>query len=79
MFGSIVHRLARKPWSLVLVAGLVVLVGAAFLVAQVNEGSLFGVTLGGMPGHARSPAGVFSETPQNDAQIEIELARRATC
>ncbi len=61
MFGSIVHRLARKPWSLVLVAGLVVLVGAAFLVAQVNEGSLFGVTLGGSPRYGCWP--LFGRCP----------------
>ncbi len=42
MSGSVVRRLWRKPWSLVLVGGLAVLLGAAFLVAGPGWSSLFG-------------------------------------
>lgn len=43
MLGNIGRRMLRKPWSLALVGGLVVLLVAAFLLAQVGEGSLFGI------------------------------------
>ncbi len=42
MFESMVRRLLRRPWSLGLVGGLVVLLGAAFLVAGPARSSLFG-------------------------------------
>ncbi len=47
MFGSMVRRLLRRPWSLALVGGLVVLLGAAFFVAGPARNSLFGLNVGG--------------------------------
>ncbi len=47
MFGSMVRRLWRRPWSLALLGGLVVLLGAAFFVAGPGGSGLFGLTVGG--------------------------------
>jgi len=48
MFAGIVRRLWRRPWSLALAGGLVVLLlGAAFFVAGPGGSGLFGLTVGG--------------------------------
>ncbi len=44
MFGSMLHRLLRRPWSLALVAGLVVLLAAAYFLAG-NGQDLFGLVV----------------------------------
>ncbi len=44
MFGNVLRRLSRRPWSLALMAGLVVLLVTAYFLAAEGQDGLFGYT-----------------------------------